>query len=468
MAREFQRANNEYLSLASSLGLTPPISGAAWVNLQSTPAQNDTVFSVGIPGSNVQFACIINGSRQVLGTYSDGITSSTTVTTTATITNGQWHHVAFASNIAARTVWLDGVGASNTVSKTSITPTTIEIGRRSELSATRYLHAYVHMVTFWPGMLTQDEVTAMSKGVHPITVRRNFVEHIDLSKTLVGLKGNIFTENGTISIVNNSGRVFFIPPSNKQIFDAPSQSQNITSNLTNGSIVLSGQPISVSNTSNKSVTLANGLIGLSGQQPIASNTQNKLSNTNSGLIDIAGNIISANTTSNRTSQLLNGTVNVLAQQPTSTATNNQSGNKISNINFGLISIVGQTLAVSNTKNKTSNNQAGLLGLQAGIPEITGSKNKTVSIVNGSIQFQATNPTSDSTSNKSANTLTGLLAVTGFSITATKTNNKSASILSGILNINANSPETFVLGSFSPPPIERLVKVTKSNRIIRVM
>lgn len=112
--------------------------------------------------------------------------------TKGTYTAGSWFHgVASYSNAASRTSYLNGVAGAPDLAN-------IPIAAFTRVSIGRIFDGMLAEVGMWDVLLTQDEITSLSKGFSPKLIRPQSLKvYVPLVRELNNYCGAIMTASGT-------------------------------------------------------------------------------------------------------------------------------------------------------------------------------------------------------------------------------------------------------------------------------
>lgn len=170
---------NDYIEAAGARGIATsfPISIAAWyITPTSSWSTAEGICVISDDDSNPGLLLLIslNGTVGAQTRNNSGAVGSLTATA-ANIVANKWTHVAGVFPSAnSRTAYADGVpGAVNNTTSTFTASTLadINIGRAKRTTADIFAKGRVAEVGFWNAVLTQDEITALAKGVSPSKIR---------------------------------------------------------------------------------------------------------------------------------------------------------------------------------------------------------------------------------------------------------------------------------------------------------
>ncbi len=172
MARLFNDAVNDYLSVASAPATAAPLTMAAWVKSDDdTKAQ--AALWIGNSASGQAFYIDLRGNvagDHVRAGSNDGA-DATAVSTTGFVAN-TWCHVAGVfTSTTSRTIYLDGGGSATDT--TAITPTVNQfgIGRQFRPGGGDDFSGMIAEVGIWSAALDASEIAALAKGICPLLIR---------------------------------------------------------------------------------------------------------------------------------------------------------------------------------------------------------------------------------------------------------------------------------------------------------
>lgn len=177
MARLFDDVQNEYLRIASSLGIVYPFSVSFWVFPDEAPTDaNHGVFWVGLSTSGERFHIVnLIGNEGAIDIRTRDTTFAI-ATTTNTYNMNQWNHVfgvwAASNN---RLVMLNGDLANKGVNlvddETPLSLNRTTIGRSDDSSPRRQMSGSVAWMAVWNVALAEAEGVSLANGAHPNQIR---------------------------------------------------------------------------------------------------------------------------------------------------------------------------------------------------------------------------------------------------------------------------------------------------------
>lgn len=191
-AATFVSASSQYLGCAESAcggtsgnGLdadaNQSITYAAWMK-STTTGTYKTVISKTNSDTGPGYYLRFNSSNQANCRIADG-TNNVAVASTATITDGNWHHVACVVDRANQLLiqYVDGVAKSTSTSSIGSLDSTIDfqIGTRN---GANYLNGSVDEAAFWRKALTANEIAVLYNSGKPNT-HPDETEYLNLSQT---------------------------------------------------------------------------------------------------------------------------------------------------------------------------------------------------------------------------------------------------------------------------------------------
>jgi len=201
---------NQRLTPSSAPVTGPPFTMACWFNTDNVTALR-ALLTLTVSTSNNQYETlylagnVANDPLRILSNANNII-----VTTTAGVTQGQWHHGCFvASATNSRKVFLDGGNsASSSSSYTPVGINTFDIGCFKNLS-TEFFDGRMAEVGIWNVGLADDEVTSLAKGMTCDKVRpQSLVFYAPLVRDLIDAKGGLTITNNNTATVANHPRVY--------------------------------------------------------------------------------------------------------------------------------------------------------------------------------------------------------------------------------------------------------------------
>lgn len=201
MARSFN-GSSQYIDLASALVSAYPFTLAAWANISSLSAGDNTILAISNnAASNFEAQQILirsSGKLRARSSIAGGTAAS--AETTATVSTGAWNHFAgvFASS-SDRTAYINGTNAvQNTTAISISTLNTTTIGAWAN-NATRsaYFPGSIAEIGAWNVALDTAEIAALGAGVSPLLIRPgSLVAYLPLIGTAspeINYKGAAFT-----------------------------------------------------------------------------------------------------------------------------------------------------------------------------------------------------------------------------------------------------------------------------------
>ena len=172
MARLFNDASSQYLTVASAPVPAVPLTLAAWFNSDDITI-GQSILHIGVAGtSNNRFT--LNAQGDTAGDPVRALTRNTSTVVAATTTGysaNTWHHACGVfSAVDARAAYIDG--GSKGTDTNSQTPTGIartDVGTLSAVGS--YFSGLIAEAAIWNVALTDDEVAILAKGFSPLFVR---------------------------------------------------------------------------------------------------------------------------------------------------------------------------------------------------------------------------------------------------------------------------------------------------------
>lgn len=176
MARNFVSASSDNLSIDSAPVTAVPVTMACWFRHDNV-ADSDTLMALVDKDVNDNYFSLA-AEGNVVGDPVRAYSASTAVgsaaaATSAGFTAGTWHHacgVWAAGN--SRAAYLDG--AAKGTNATSVTPAGIDrlsIGAHLRLTPFGYMSGRIAEAAVWNVALSDAEVRALARGIHPLRVR---------------------------------------------------------------------------------------------------------------------------------------------------------------------------------------------------------------------------------------------------------------------------------------------------------
>lgn len=178
MSRTFNNTTADNLQRSSSLITAAPVTISAWVNLAAVGAVVRSIVNIrnSTSGLNLNgFGLDMSASETINARTGDGASGASLSVTAGALTAGSWAHVGgvYASS-TSRVAWLNGTAATaNTTSRVPSGIDSIQIGVQSHSSGTlaQPWRGEIAEVGVWSAALDTAEMTALSKGASPLTVR---------------------------------------------------------------------------------------------------------------------------------------------------------------------------------------------------------------------------------------------------------------------------------------------------------
>lgn len=163
----------DYFEVGSAVATAAPLSMACWFNPDNTTAAL-ALIAVGVSGGSHRFQLAIVGSAAGDPVRASAIDAGTGDANTSTgYSAGAWQHAAgvFAST-TSRSAFLNGGG--KVTDTTSVSPSGLnitDIGVRWSGTRGLFFAGLIAEVGIWGAALTDEEVSALAKGVSPLKVR---------------------------------------------------------------------------------------------------------------------------------------------------------------------------------------------------------------------------------------------------------------------------------------------------------
>jgi hypothetical protein len=199
MARNLISGSGHYLTLASALVTTEPLSIACFFRASDLSANQNIVSLVNNATNAAHYLTCRGalagdpaGAQSFAGT--GGVEAALS---SGSIMNGVWHHIGGVwPSSSARAVFLDGAKNTNSGSVTVSGVNETNVGRFvSTTSATA--DGDIAEIGFWNVALTDDEMLSLARGISPLLVRpQSLVDYFPLigsGSPETGVKGNALT-----------------------------------------------------------------------------------------------------------------------------------------------------------------------------------------------------------------------------------------------------------------------------------
>lgn len=203
MAWDFD-GTNDYMEATSAVLTAGPLTLAAWINVDTTGAAQ-RILSISSATGNDRWSLLV-GATDVITMQVGASNGFASVSTTNTVTAGTWHHVAGSWNTTTnqpQQVWIDGVKSGPTNS--SRTPVAGQLSK-TLLGSTyvssalaQYLNGRIAEAAIWNVILTDTQVTSLSKGFRPSLVRPDKLSlYVPLVREVQDVRAGLsFTNNAT-------------------------------------------------------------------------------------------------------------------------------------------------------------------------------------------------------------------------------------------------------------------------------
>lgn len=173
MALTFDAGN--YISKASALVASPPMTMACWVNFTTNAAN---AFIMGIASATTTHSSyfsiqMLTASKKIIAAISNdaGSTTDVTAATSTTTSTATWYHVAAVfTSATSRTAYLNGAGA--TTSAVSVTPGTCDSSYVGDIKFNATVAAgligLVAFPAFWNVALSATDIASLANGESPL------------------------------------------------------------------------------------------------------------------------------------------------------------------------------------------------------------------------------------------------------------------------------------------------------------
>lgn len=208
MAWDFD-GTNDYMEATSAALTAGPLTFSAWINSDTTGAAG-RILSISSTTGNDRWSLLL-GATDVISFQVGASGSFGTVSTTNTITAGTWHHVAGSYNTTVnqpQQVWIDGTKTGPTNS--SRTPVAGNLNRTLlgstyiSSALTQYFNGRIAEAAIWSVVLSDADVTSLSKGFKPSAVRPDKLAlYMPLVREVQDVRAGLsFTNNATAVAVH--------------------------------------------------------------------------------------------------------------------------------------------------------------------------------------------------------------------------------------------------------------------------
>lgn len=175
MARLFDDASTQYLTVASTPVTGPPLTMCAWAYFDTLPTVADAEMHIlTLHAGGVQHRFSISGSKYVSNNLvfdvRNGVITSMATTTVAPSVNTWFHVCGVARDVDDREVYINaGNSGTSSVDNQPNAATDIEIG--SLFGGNSSISGMVAEAAIWNVALTAAEVAVLATGVTPLAVR---------------------------------------------------------------------------------------------------------------------------------------------------------------------------------------------------------------------------------------------------------------------------------------------------------
>lgn len=291
MSRDFEEGSAQSLSSSSVTLTNPPLTIAAWINIESWTGDEQVVFGVHVNGSNfvslrLDDAAGEFGSNGVQMVYrGDGTIATAQTTNDWNDTFGIWRHVCgVAHSTSDFRAFLDGTGkgTNTTTVGTRTAENKTRVGRFG--NATDYFDGLIAWVTLWDVALSDAQVAQLALGLHPFSMVPQSITHLwplyGDSSPEIDIVGSVnLTVNGAIK--GSEHKHLFFPSA--QILQFPSAAAasaaitgTATDTINESDIVTGGKTIIITLTGDTFKAAGTGPIGTTAE------TQALIDNIDSG------------------------------------------------------------------------------------------------------------------------------------------------------------------------------------------
>lgn len=175
MARSFNSTTPDYFTTNSAVITGTPFTYAAWVNLTSVTTSQQVMTIVNNAVETDKFQLYISNTG--LGAFQARSVAAGTpqAVTSGALSANTWHHVGATSvSASSRYAYLDGVqGTQNTVHCIPQGLNFTAIGMDRDSTPGNPLNGLIAEVAIWNEALSSVEMSALSRGVSPMAVRRS-------------------------------------------------------------------------------------------------------------------------------------------------------------------------------------------------------------------------------------------------------------------------------------------------------
>ncbi len=159
-----------------------PTTATAWIKTSTSFSSSAYIYGniVFSSSSFSSHSMYVNLNNKIVVFIRDASNNAASVTSSNTINNGLWNHIAFTDDGTTLKLYINGV-LDGSVSSSAVgninTLATIQIGRyvRSNDTGSAFFNGQIQKITLWKRALTASEILEMYRGVtHPFFNNNNF------------------------------------------------------------------------------------------------------------------------------------------------------------------------------------------------------------------------------------------------------------------------------------------------------
>lgn len=213
MAWDFD-GTDDYMELALPSSYDVPKTLACWFNTDSsTTAQTLISLSSGNVSENLSLALSLrlSSTSTVLATSSAG-NGLSNATTSGTYTQNNWHHAAAVfPSTASRTAYLDGIGTTQTATRSAgsaLDNLILGQGSGGTYNPGQPFNGRLAEIAVWDVALDESEIVSLAKGYIPTLIRPDkLLWYIPLVREVQDLRSGITISNSATAVSPHPRRI---------------------------------------------------------------------------------------------------------------------------------------------------------------------------------------------------------------------------------------------------------------------
>lgn len=202
-SRSFVRASSQYLRNASALA-TPPMTFVCWYRT-SNLTDTQCLFSLGVSTDDALYLMFrgASGGDPFAAVANDaGVANAEATSAASGIVSGTWIHAgAIWASTTDRRVFVNGSKTTNATTVSASGFNLTNLGRFEANGASTYTDGQLAEAGLWNVALSDDELTALARGLSPLKVRPSaLVEYwmlVGNTTNEIGAKGIQLTNGGS-------------------------------------------------------------------------------------------------------------------------------------------------------------------------------------------------------------------------------------------------------------------------------